>query len=75
VKSPAGVGIATSPFCSQSNSRPMVLSCLATYPSRDMIACACTMPTACSSSGVLGSVDVDDDAAGERRGLDEVQMP
>jgi hypothetical protein len=22
-----------------------------------------------------GSVDVDDDAAGERRGLDEVQMP
>jgi hypothetical protein len=33
------------------------------------------MPTACSSSGVLGSVDVDDDAAGERRGLDEVQMP
>ena len=45
VKSPAAVGIATSPFCSQSNNRPMVLSCLATYPSRDMIACACTVPT------------------------------
>src|SRR4051812_28093388 len=31
-KSPAGVGISASPFCSQSNNRPMVLSCLATYP-------------------------------------------
>jgi hypothetical protein len=75
VESPAGVGVAISPFCSQSNYRPMVLSCLATYPSRDMSACACTVPKKPPSSGVLGSVDVDDDAAGERRGLDEVQMP
>src|SRR3954451_11118329 len=75
VKSSAGVGISTSPFCSQSNKRPMVWSCLATYPSRDMMALATTVPIDPRSSAALRLVDLHDDAAGERRGLDELQVP
>jgi hypothetical protein len=67
VKCPAGVGIATSPFCNQSNNGPMVLSGFATYPSSDMMACACTLLTDPPSEGALVSVDVHDDATGERR--------
>src|SRR5690242_6675572 len=48
----------------------MVLSCLATYPSRDMIACATTLPMVPASSGVLHEY-----AAGKRLGLDGVQVP
>lgn len=72
-KSPAGVGISTSPFCSQSNNRPMVLSCLATYPSSDMIACATTLPimsslpqVCCGPAGMT--------VPGEQQGLGEVQV-
>jgi hypothetical protein len=38
----------TSPFWSQSNSRPMVLSSFAMYPSSDIDAIAMTFPMACS---------------------------
>ena len=42
--SPPAARRSTSPFCSQSNSRPMVLSSLAMYPSNDIVACAITVP-------------------------------
>src|SRR3954447_8112923 len=66
--------MATSPFCNQSKSRPMVLSCLATYPSSDMIACACTVPINPLLSAALGSVALHHDTVGERRGLDQPQV-
>jgi hypothetical protein len=61
--------------CSQLKRTADSVVVLATYPSRDMIAYATTLPIVHASSVVLRAVNVHHDAAGERGGLHQVQVP
>jgi hypothetical protein len=51
------------------------VSCSATYPSSDMIACATTLLIERASFGCLRLVDVHDGATREGCRFDEVQVP